>query len=263
MDLRSGLRGTYFVFWREMKRFTNQRLRIMMSVVQPVVWLVLMGNMMTRLTDNPFTAEVLGVDNYLVFMVPGVMIMTSLFAGVYGGISIIWDRRLGFLVKLLSAPIPRYSIALGKMSALILQTMFQVSIIAVLGGLMGVRFVTGVGGIMAALLFCGLFSAIMSSISLFLSASVKTPETLFAIINFLTMPLVFTSNALFPTGAMPSWIQLISRFNPITYAVAPVRTLAVSGWDMEMILSGAGILLIMFLVLQGVVYFRFERGSLL
>jgi len=263
VDLNYGLRGTYYVFWREMKRFSSQRLRIMMSVVQPVVWLVLMGNMMTRLTDNPFTAEMLGVDNYLAFMVPGVMIMTSLFSGVYGGISIIWDRRLGFLIKLLSAPIPRYSIALGKMSALVIQTMIQVSIIALLGSIMGVLFITGPGGIIVALLFCGLFSAIMSSISLFLSASVKTPETLFAIINFLTMPLVFTSNALFPTGAMPSWIQLISRFNPITYAVAPVRALVTGGWEFDVIVSGAAILLLMLLFLQGVVYYRFEKGSLL
>ncbi len=263
MEIKYGLRGSYYVFWREMKRLFNQKTRIFMSLFQPVVWLVLMGNMMTRLTDNPFTAEMLDIDNYLAFMVPGVMIMTSLFAGVYGGISIIWDRRLGFLVKLLSAPIPRYSIALGKMSALIVQAVFQALIIVVLAALMGVSFVTGTAGVLLALIFCALFSAIMSSVSLYLSASIRTPETLFAIINFLTLPLVFTSNALFPTAAMPFWIQVIARFNPITYAVAPVRALAVGGWDFPLIFSGAVILVLMLLSLQVVVFYRFEKGSLL
>ncbi len=263
MGVRYGLRGAYYVFWREIRRLLNQKTRIFMSLFQPVVWLVLMGNMMTRLTDNPFTAEMLDIDNYLAFMVPGVMIMTSLFAGVYGGISIIWDRRLGFLVKLLSAPIPRYSIALGKMSALIVQSIFQALIIVVLAAMMGVTFITGITGVLLALVFCGLFSAIMSSISLYLSASVRTPETLFAIINFLTLPLVFTSNALFPTAAMPLWIQAIARFNPITYAVAPVRALTVGGWDYALILNGAVILVLMLFALQVVVFYRFEKGSLL
>lgn len=258
-----GLKGAYYVFWREAKRFLNHKLRILMSIVQPLVWLVLMGNMMTRLTDNPATAQMLGVDNYLAFMVPGVMIMSSLFAGVYGGLSMIWDRRLGFLVKLLSAPIPRYSIALGKMAALVLQASFQVLVLTIIAAAMGVRFATGWQGVLLIVLLCGFFTGIMGCISLFLSASIRSPETLFAIINFLTLPLVFTSNALFPAAAMPLWIQTIARFNPISYAVAPVRALVITGWAWDVILPGAQILFLMLIAAFAVVFYRFEKGSLL
>jgi ABC-2 type transport system permease protein len=263
MELLIGIKGAYYIFWREIKRFLNQKLRIMMLVVQPAIWLVLMGNMMTRLTDNPYTAQMLGVDNYLSFMTPGVMIMSTLYTGVFGGISIIWDRRMGFLIKLLSAPIPRYSIALGKMSALILQAMFQVLMIALLAAAIGVKFVTGVPGVLLALLICGIFAGIMSAISLILSASIRTPETLFSIINFLTLPLVFTSSALFPTAAMPAWIQNIAHFNPISYAVTPVRTLVLVGWEWGSIMTGSIILLAMLVVVFSLAVFRFEKGTLL
>lgn len=258
-----GLKGAYYIFWREIKRFMGQKMRILMSLVQPVIWLVLMGSMMARLTDNPVTAEMIGIDNYLAFMVPGVMMMSSLYTGVFGGISIIWDRRMGFLIKLLSAPIPRYSIALGKIAALVLQTIFQASVIVLLAFMMGITFVTGLPGIMLTLVICGLFAAIMSCISLFLSASIRTPETLFSVINFLTLPLVFSSSALFPTAAMPDWIQVIARFNPISYAVAPVRSLVISGWDWSTLFTGMWLLLLMFLVFFSLVYYRFEKGSLL
>ncbi len=258
-----GLKGAYYIFWREIKRFTGQKMRILMSVVQPVIWLVLMGSMMARLTDNPVTAEMIGVDNYLAFMVPGVMMMSSLYTGVFGGISIIWDRRMGFLIKLLSAPIPRYSIALGKISALVLQTMFQASVIAILAAVMGITFATGLPGILVTLFICGLFAAIMSCISLFLSASIRTPETLFSVINFLTLPLVFSSSALFPTAVMPDWIRVIARFNPISYAVTPVRDLVISGWEWGTLATGIWLLLLMFLILFVLVYYRFEKGSLL
>lgn len=262
-ELSYGLRGAYYVFWREMKRFLGQRMRILMALVQPIIWLVFMGNMMSRLTDNPATAAMLGVDNYLTFMVPGVMVMSSLYTGVFGGISIIWDRRMGFLIKLLSAPIPRYSIALGKMAALVLQSIFQNLAIVILASFLGVSFASGPGGALLALLVCGLFAAIMSSVSLFLSASIRTPETLFAVVNFLTLPLVFTSSALFPAAAMPPWIQAFALVNPVSYAVNPVRNLIAGSPGQAALLPEAMILPAMFFLALAVVVTRFEKGSLL
>jgi ABC-2 type transport system permease protein len=77
------------------------------SLIQPVVWLAFMGNMMRGLTSNPVTARALGTENYLAFMTPGIILMTVLFGGVFGGVSIVWDRRIGYLEKLLAAPISR------------------------------------------------------------------------------------------------------------------------------------------------------------
>jgi len=220
----------YWVFWREIKKFTQQRARILMLVIQPLVWLVLMGNSMSGLTRNPMAAKMLGTGNYLTFMTPGIMIMTALFGGVFGGTSIMWDRRLGFLNKMLAAPIHRAAIPLGKLLSIGLQTIMQALIIACISLLLGVRFITGIPGVIFLLLIAGLFGMIMASISLALAANLKSIESLMAISNFLTMPLMLTSNAMFPISAMPSWLKVIANVNPLSYAVSAMRTIATNGW---------------------------------
>lgn len=255
----SYLRGAYYVFWREIKRLFRQKTRIFMAVFQPVVWLVLMGNMMAGLTSNPYAAQMLGVDNYLVFMTPGVMVMSSLFGGVFTGASVLWDRRLGFLQKMLASPIPRFSIPLGKTWATVLQILFQMFIIFVIASALGVRFATGIPGALAMLVFCALFGSLMGGVSLAMAATIKVPETLFAITNFLTMPLIFTSNAMFPLEAMPFWLKAIARYNPVSYAVLPMRTLATKGWIWPDLLPGLFLLLVLNGAIFLLAYNRYEK----
>jgi len=220
----------YWVFWREMKRFLLQRARIVTSVVQPVVWLVLMGSSLTGLTRNPQAAQVLGTGNYLEFMTPGIMIMTALFGGVYGGTTVLWDRRLGLLNKLLAAPIPRAAIPLGKLASMMVQSWIQVVVILLIALLLGVHIATGLSGVLFMIGMVSLFGIIMGGVSLSLAANLKSIETLFAVMNFLTLPLMFTSNAIFPLRAMPGWLQAIAAVNPLTYAITPMRIAATQGW---------------------------------
>ncbi len=234
----------YWVFWRDMKKFVQQKARIFMAIVQPLVWLVLMGNTMSGLTRNPIAAKMLGTGSYLDFMTPGIMIMTALFGGVFGGISIVWDRRLGFLNKMLTAPIHRAAIPLGKLSALGMQTIGQVLLIVFIALILKVHFATGIFGIACLLLISGLFGIIMGSISLSFAAILTSMESLMAVTNFFTMPLVFTSNAMFPTSAMPGWLKVIAEFNPLTYAVGTMRTIALKGFLWQEVWPGMLILII-------------------
>jgi ABC-2 type transport system permease protein len=172
----------------------------------------------------------LGTGNYLIFMTPGIMIMTALFGGVFGGTSIMWDRRLGFLNKMLAAPIHRAAIPLGKLMSIGLQTVMQALIIACISLFLGVHIITGIPGIVFLLFISGLFGMIMASISLALAANLKSIESLMAISNFLTMPLMLTSNAMFPISAMPSWLRVIANVNPLSYAVSAMRTVSTQGW---------------------------------
>lgn len=237
------LSDTWFVAWRELVKFFRARVRLVVTLVQPVIWLAFMGNMMRGMTDNPVMARTLGTDNYLAFMTPGIILMTMLFGGTFGGISIVWDRRIGYLEKLLAAPISRGAIPFGKMLAVMLQGGIQVVAIIIIATLLGVRFATGLPGILLIVVIAMLFSVILSGLSLSLSASIKTMETLMAIVNFLTLPLMFTSNALFPTAVMPTWLAAIAKVNPVTYAVGPIRELAIHGWNWGNILPGLGIIL--------------------
>jgi len=250
----------YWVFWREIKKFFQQKARITMAFVQPIVWLVLMGNMMTGLTNNPMAAKMLGTGNYIDFMTPGIMIMTALFGGVMGGTSIIWDRRLGFLNKMLSSPIYRASIPLGKLLAIGVQIMLQSLIIVVLALILGVHFKTGIPGVICLVLLSGIFGMIMGGISLSLGAVIKSMESLFAITNFLTMPLMFTSNAMFPISAMPVWLRVIANVNPLTYATSAMRTIATQGWIFENIWPGVLFLFVMIIITTSIAIRMFHRS---
>lgn len=251
---------TYWVFWREMKKLARQKSRIMMAIVQPVVWLVLMGNTMSGLTNNPAAAKMLGTGNYLDFMTPGVMIMTALFGGVFGGMSILWDRRLGFLNKMLAAPIYRAAIPVGKLAALVVQTVFQALLVVLIALLLGVHISTGILGIGFLLMMASLFGVIMGGISLSLAAVLKSHEALMAIMNFFTMPLMFTSNAMFPTRAMPDWLRAIANVNPLSYAVGPMRTVATQGWVWREIWPGALVLVIIAAATTSVLVRQFHRS---
>jgi len=253
------LADTWFVAWRELIKFFRTKVRLVVTLVQPVIWLALMGNMMQRMTDNPMMAQTLGTENYLAFMTPGIILMTTLFGGVFGGVSIVWDRRIGYLEKLLAAPISREAIPFGKILAVMLQAGIQVVAIIVIATLLGVRFATGFPGILLMIVIGMLFSVILSGLSLSLAASIKTMETLMAIVNFLTLPLMFTSNALFPLEMMPKWLAAIARINPVTYAVGPIRELSIHGWNWGNILPGLGItfgLALFFMLLSQTIFQR-------
>ena len=153
---RFNLTDIYWVCWRELKKYFSQKTRILMTVIQPLIWLLFLGNSLTGLTSNPFASRMLGVENYMVYMTPGVMIMTSLFGGIFGGMSVIWDRHFGYLNKMLAAPISRAAIPMGKMLAAAIQSVIQVTIITIIAIFLGVRFACGPAGI---LLICLLYTS--------------------------------------------------------------------------------------------------------
>lgn len=225
------LRDALYVAWRELLKFFRARTRLVVAVIQPLLWLGLMGNMMQGLAQNPFVERLLGTGSYLAFMTPGVLLMTVLFGGVFAGMSIVWDRRIGYLEKLLAAPISRAAIPLGKMLAAVVQGGFQGLLILLIATGLGVRFATGLPGALFALLVAMVFSFTLSGFSLALAVRLKSQETLMAVVNFFTMPLMFTSNALFPREAMPRWLAAVAQVNPVTHAVTPIRQVLLSGWD--------------------------------
>lgn len=220
-----------YVARRELLKFFRAKTRLLVTVIQPLIWLGLMGNMMQGFTQNPFVAKLLGTESYLAFMTPGIILMTVLFGGVFSGMSIVWDRRIGYLEKLLAAPISRAAIPLGKMLAAAVQGGFQGLLILLIATGLGVRFATGIPGAIFSLLVAMTFSLILSGFSLALASRIKSQETLMALVNFVTMPLMFTSNALFPREAMPAWLATLAQVNPVTHAVNPIRQVLLLGWD--------------------------------
>ncbi|MEW6032067.1 MAG: ABC transporter permease [Bacillota bacterium] len=250
------LADTWWVAWREWKRFVGQKARIVMILVQPFIWLVLMGNMFEKMAALPnFPAE-----SYLDYMAPGVVTMVTLFGGIFGGMSIVWDRRLGYLNKLLAAPIARSSVVSGKMLAIGLQTAIQAAIIFLIALALGVSFKAGPLGSLAVIGLAMLLSLVFAGISLSFGALITSHETLIAVVNFFTMPLMFTSNAMLPLSFMPGWLQTIARVNPLSYAINPMRSLFLSGWNVGELLQGAAVLTLVALAFGCLATWLFRRS---
>ena len=247
---------TWYVCWRELKHFVRSRIGMISIILQPVIWLVLMGNMFQSVTFIPgFPAS-----SYIEYMAAGIIAMTVLFGGFYGGMSVLWDKRFGFMNKMLATPISRFSIAFGKMFSSAIKSGFQASIILFIAILLGAPIVTGILGAILLIFIAMLLCLAFAGISLAIGATVEGHDTFIALANFLTLPIVFISSALFPAEFMPQWLKTIVAYNPVTYAIDPIRTLMITGWDFSIIIPGIIVVSIFTLTMGGLATILFRRS---
>jgi len=211
---------TYTIFWREMKRYRKSRSGVLIRLIQPAVWIIVIGN--TFAGTRPLIQSVGFNGSYIEFMAPGVIMLTAIFTSIFGGVNTLWDRRYGFMNKALTSPISRSSIAVGKMLAISLISALQSSLI------LGIALGLGVGianylMIIPIMLIVIAFSLGFSGISVVVAATAKSQETFWGVINFLGMPLFMLSPALFPLELLPHWLAFIAKLNPVTYSVLLIR----------------------------------------
>jgi len=214
------LSDTYTIFWREMKRYRKSRSGVLIRLIQPAIWIIVIGN--TFAGTQPLIKSV-GYDlSYIEFMTPGVIILTAIFTSIFGVVNTLWDRRYGIINKALTSPISRSSIALGKMLAISLVSALQASLILGIAIAIGVNFVNPLMFIPIMLIVI-LFSLGFSGISVVVAATAKSQETFWGVVNFLGMPLFMLSPALFPLELVPDWLAVVAKLNPVTYSVLLIR----------------------------------------
>lgn len=221
INLPNIISDTYTVFWRELKRYRKSRTGIVVRMIQPAIWIIVIGN--TFAETQPLLESVGFDGNYIDFMAPGVIILTAIFTSIFGGINTLWDRRYGFISKTLTSPISRSAVALGKMGAISLVAAMQSGIILGISLIIGVNMELIMAIPIMALVV--LFSLGFSGISVSVAALAKSQETFWGIINFLGLPLFMLSPALFPLELLPDWLAVAAKFNPVTYAILLVRDL--------------------------------------
>jgi len=234
---------------REVKKWMKNPFLLFMMFIQPVVWLGLFGKALnlTSLVSVPpdllaqlppqFRDQVPvllnrmisetfgGTADYFTYMAAGMLSVIVLFTAMFSGMSIVWDRRFGFLNKLLVAPIPRGSIVLAKVGSSVIRGMFQVLLVFSIAFAFGLQ----VGDAFGILDLFGMLTALfllslgLSSMFLAIAIRIKSHETVVAVANLLNLPLMFASNALFPIKQMPEWLQTVARVSPISYASDAVR----------------------------------------
>ena len=255
--MSSLISDTYTIFWRELKRYKKSRSGVLIRLIQPAIWIIVIGN--TFAGTQPLIQSVGFEGQYIEFMAPGVIILTAIFTSIFGGVNTLWDRRYGFMNKALTSPISRSSIALGKMLAISLIAALQASLILGIALAIGVTFPNPlmIAPIMAIVI---LFSLGFSGISVMVAATAKSQETFWGIINFLGMPLFMLSPALFPLELLPDWLAAVAKLNPVTYTVLLVREMmtGVAEGGISPILS-IGIISIFVLVMVGLASYVFTR----
>ncbi len=208
----------------ELRRLRHDRTEIYTRAVQPVLWLVVYGTVMSHVRAIPTD----GIP-YLDYITPGVLLQSTIFVSVFYGLTIVWERETGILKKLLVAPASRYATVIGRSIASGVRAVFQAMIIVPVALLIGVKFVPNPLYFLAALLILFLISGGFAAISILVASLMKTRERFMGIGQALIMPLFFASNALYPIGLMPPVLQYFALYNPLTYAVDAVRGLIISG----------------------------------
>ncbi len=233
---KSPLHGLWALTNRDLVKWYKNPIQLFISLIQPIVWLGLFGkalNFGAFLSSNPsipasvVTAETVatfGTANYFSFLGAGMLAFIIMFTAAFAGMSVVWDRRFGFMNKALSTPVGRGSIVVGKVLQSTVRSLIQAAIVLVIAVALGMDTAFfSVFTVAGAFVILFLMSFGLSSLFVMLALRSSDWQTQMAIINLLNLPLLFASNAMLPVSIMPSWLQSVVRYNPVSYAVDGVR----------------------------------------
>ncbi|GAA3086163.1 ABC transporter permease [Streptosporangium carneum] len=204
----------------------RERLNLAFTLIQPVIWLVFLGGAIARAVDP----GVVGTGDYIAFMLPGVIAFTIVGTGISGAVPFLWDKETGYLNKLMSMPIGRSSLLVSRLIFQMALGALQALAILVVSAILGVRVATAVPGSLLVLLVAGLLTTALTALFLALACRVPGHTTFFAVTGFVSLPILFMSNAFVPVPAMPTWMGALARANPLTYAIESMRILVIEGW---------------------------------
>ena len=246
------MKKIYYLWLRQIKKYLRSRARLIGTLAQPIVFLLMFGYGM----GNTF-AQAGG--NYLDFLVPGIIGMSIIFTAIFTGMEVIWDRQFGFLKETLVAPMPRFQVMLGRTLGGATVATIQGTIVLIISFLFGFRPENWLL-VFPAIFIMFLIALIFASFGTIIASFLEDMQAFSLIINFIVMPLFFLSGALFPLQGLPVWLSSISRIDPLTYGINAMRVLLadISYHDLGLG-SSTIILVIMALILLVIGGYCFEK----
>jgi ABC-2 type transport system permease protein len=219
--MASELRAIKIVWRRELTRFASDRLRIVTQLVQPFLFLFVLGGGLQTLASHGTH----GV-NLKTFIYPGILCMSVMFTAMFSAASIVWDREFGFLREMMVAPVRRSSIVLGKCLGGATVATCQGIIVLAIAGLVGVPYaptlLLGVFGLQLLLAFT------ITAFGIMVAIRIKQMQSFMGVMQMIIMPMYFISGAMFPASGLPTWLGVLNRIDPLAYAVDPMRRLVFS-----------------------------------
>jgi ABC-2 type transport system permease protein len=211
------VRAIKIVVQRDLIRTFQDRTRFVSALVQPLLFLFVLGAGLSSLTRAST-----GSLDLRTFMFPGILATSTLFTAIFSAVSIVWDREFGFLREMLVAPVRRSSIILGKALGGATISMLQAVLVLILAPFVHVPLTVGLVLTLLGEIF--LLSFTLTALGLAVVARIRQVQTVMGLMQVLLLPLSFLSGALYPLSNLPTWLSIAVRLNPLTYAVHPVRT---------------------------------------
>ncbi len=231
----------------ELRKLLRDPTEVLARAVQPVLWLVIFGGVFSRVRAIPT-----GGVSYLAFLVPGILAQSVLFAAIFYGVAVVWERDLGIVHKLLVSPASRAALVFGKAVSSGFRGITQAVVIYFTAAAMRVPVRWTPLSVLGVVFGIMLGSAIFSTFSLIIACLVKSRERFMGIGQLMTMPLFFASNAIYPMAIMPAWVKAVALVNPLTYLVDALRGLIIGSESLHPLAFNFGVLALIFLALLSV-----------
>jgi ABC-2 type transport system permease protein len=252
---KSPLHGLWALTNRDLLKWYKNPVQLIISLVQPVVWLGLFGKAfnitglfssqpgVTQAELNAVNLGTFGTTSYFSYLGAGMLAFIILFTAAFAGMSVVWDRRFGFMNKAMSTPVGRGAIVTAKVLQSVVRSLIQAAIVLVIAVVLGMdtgSFSLATVGGSFVMLFLMTFG--LSSLFVMLALRSSDWQTQMAIINLLNLPLLFASNAMLPVKIMPGWLQSVIKFNPVSYAVDGVRQMLLGSGSSSAAAAGYSVL---------------------
>ncbi|MBS2961970.1 ABC transporter permease [Actinocrinis puniceicyclus] len=214
------LTHTWYMTQRHFRAFVRQPMYVAFTLVQPVIWLFLFGQLFKRVTELPGFGE--GV-NYVTYLAPAIVVMSALFGSGWGGMSILEDLNRGVIDRFLVSPVSRGSLIAGRLIVQGVATIIQAVIILLLGALAGADYRQAVLGALVLLVAANLLATAIGSLSYGLALVARKEESIIAVSNFVLLPLQFLSTGFMAAALIPGWIRSVAAYNPVNWTLTAGR----------------------------------------
>ena len=209
-------RTIWVIAYRELLRFVQDRPRLFSSFSMPIIFLVIFGAGFGRLIGQMMP----GVD-YIQFMYPGILAMTVLMTSIMSGVSIVWDREFGFLKEVLVSPLNRSGVLAGKAVGAATIAIIQGAIMLVLAPIVNVPI--SLGTVLALLPLLLILSLALSGLGLLIGARMRSQQGFQIVMQLVIFPMMFLSGIFFPVSGVATWLEVLSKLNPVTYGIDAIR----------------------------------------
>ena len=209
-------RGIWVVAFRELLRFVADRSRMISSFMFPLIFLVVFGAGFSRIVGR-----LEGDVNFIQFIYPGIIAMTVVMSSLFAGTSVVVDREYGFLKEVLVAPLSRVGIILGKALGGSLTALIQGTIMLAIAPLVGLS----ISPLLVLQLLPTLLvlSLSLSGLGILMATRMRSQQGFQFLMQLMVFPLIFLSGVFFPVQGVPTWLQIVAKFNPLTYGVDAIR----------------------------------------